>query len=47
MTKAGIIDTHAHLDDNKFRKDLQAVRARALEAGVTTSNLPLPTYHFA
>jgi TatD DNase family protein len=35
MTKAGIIDTHAHLDDNKFRKDLQAVRARALEAGVT------------
>ncbi|HHV35070.1 MAG TPA: TatD family hydrolase [Syntrophomonadaceae bacterium] len=35
MTKAGIIDTHAHLDDNKFKGDFESVQARALEAGVT------------
>jgi len=32
---AGIIDTHAHLDDPKFREDFEDVRARALQAGVT------------
>jgi TatD DNase family protein len=32
---SGIIDTHAHLDDPKFREDFEDVRARALQAGVT------------
>ncbi len=35
MNRAGIIDTHAHLDDKKFRQDIQNVLKRAAEAGVT------------
>ena len=31
-----LIDTHAHLDDERFEPDLPAVLARAREAGVTT-----------
>ena len=32
---AGLIDTHAHLTDERFTGDLDAVLARALAAGVT------------
>ncbi|MBR3456560.1 MAG: TatD family hydrolase, partial [Selenomonadaceae bacterium] len=30
-----LVDTHAHLNDEKFAEDLEAVIARAGEAGVT------------
>jgi TatD DNase family protein len=33
---AALIDTHAHLDDERFREDLPAVLDRAAAAGVTT-----------
>lgn len=35
MSRAGIIDTHAHLDDKKFREDIKNVLERAAQAGVT------------
>ncbi len=35
VDKLNIIDTHAHLDGRKFRDDLEEVRKRYLEAGVT------------
>lgn len=35
-----MIDTHCHLDGEEFREDLEAVIARAREAGVVTIGVP-------
>jgi TatD DNase family protein len=35
-----MIDTHCHLDGEEFREDLEAVIARAREAGVTAVGVP-------
>ena len=35
-----MIDTHCHLDGEEFREDLEAVVARAREAGVEAVGVP-------
>ena len=35
-----MIDTHCHLDGEEFREDLEAVIARAREAGVEAIGVP-------
>ena len=35
MSTAGLVDTHCHLTEERFAEDLDAVIARALEAGLT------------
>lgn len=45
-----LIDTHAHLYDNRFQQDLEAVLLRAQEAGVKRIVLPavdVPSVHQA
>ena len=38
-----MIDTHCHLDGEEFREDLEAVIARAREAGVVAIGVPVST----